>query len=334
MALEPLIIPMFDAAAGPGAWHRVGTPGGFELWHLDAVDPAGTRVIVSFSQGSPLLPGYVQNVRAYLSDPTHRLPPAPGDYSCVHVAVYQNRRPAVRRTVHFPAREFSASSSDFAVSIGPNRLEKNGDELNLAIQYRDRLALQLRFIPRFSAEPLQTRVRHPRRMDFWTIAHPLCDVRGEIRIGRTAPGDAIRFEGAGYCEHLYGSGPVGKGPQPWIRGRVLAKNQCAAFQFSRDANLVIADKSGIRKIDSPLAASASKVRTAWGMAYPASIDFKSGIALRRPRVIDSTPFCVRVIYDATIGGNRGEGLLEVMSPHRLDWPIIGTLVNRGIEREI
>jgi carotenoid 1,2-hydratase len=332
MNIEPVIVPMFDAAAPADAWHGVRGPGGFEFWHMDAADASGTRVIVSISHGSPLLPKYIQAVRAYLADPTRRLPPAPADFSCVHLAVYQNRRPPLRWTVQYPAEQFAASSTELKLAIGPNRLEKIGDELLLTAQYRDRIAIDLRFTPRFSTKSFQTRVRHPRRLDFWTVANPLCDVRGEIRLGRTAPGDAIRFEGAGYCEHLYGPGPVGKGPQPWIRGRALAKNQCAAFQFGQYAHLVVADNSGIRQIDSPLAASASKVRTGWGMAYPASIDFNWGIALRRPRVIDSTPFFVRVIYDAVIRGNRGEALCEVMSPHRLDWPVVGAMVQRSVTR--
>ena len=56
------------------------------------------------------------------------------------------------------------------------------------------------------------------------------------------------------------------------------------------------------------------------------------LSLGNPRLIDSSPFYLRLIYDATTRGKAGTAFCEVAYPHRLRWPILGRMIEMSIAK--
>ncbi|MDB5298333.1 MAG: hypothetical protein JWO31_4316 [Phycisphaerales bacterium] len=208
----------------------------------------------------------------------------------------------------------------------------------------------------------------------WVVADPLCDVSGTIHLGpapvtradgsvpltaagaaagaedRPAVGQTIAFAGRGYHDHNYGTAPIGPGLKRWVWGRAIVPGAPAAgggdrmytFHFARardrrlpdEVHLVRADAAG--RADVPVAAAAVdwSRRSPLGLAYPAAINFPPYLALSNPRVIDSTPFYLRLVYDAAVdgGASRTTAFCEVAYPHRLRWPVLGRMIELSIHR--
>jgi hypothetical protein len=170
---------------------------------------------------------------------------------------------------------------------------------------------------------------------YWVIANPLCEVGGEIRLptGRT-----IRLDGLGYHDHRYGTGPIGPGVRRWLCGRVLQDNQAVAFQITTpsqpdqvdEAHVFKADHSAAGAIAAPRITWGSDRFTAWGLSYPTAVDIGRTLILRQPRLLDCSPFCMRLMYDAFVDGESASALCQIVYPHRLTWPILGRWIEKSI----
>ncbi len=178
----------------------------------------------------------------------------------------------------------------------------------------------------------------------WVIADPLCSVEGSIRIGSRSDAGAtdrqIAFTGRGYHDHNYGTAPIGPGLKRWFWGRVLFDDRMVTFHYARardaslpdEVHIVAAGPEG--QID--LAPKHCDVvwdrRTPLGLAYPSAARFDSILELSNPRLVDSAPFYMRLVYDAVVDGRRGTAFCEAAYPHRLRWPVLGRMIEMSIEK--
>jgi len=339
---------LFDELAFADGWHRVAAPGGYETWQFDAQSyDERLRLFAILMQGGVFHPQYARRSTAYLARPTRHNPPLPADYPCLHLAVHEDGRLISRTMTQYAPAQFEGSPASCQVAIGPNRLQCHDGELLLHVEAltapasRTSLSAELVFRPRFSHAPVQQeifRLTPNHAQHHWIVAHPLCDVDGEIRIPFKNGHRMVRLRGHGYRDHLYGSGPIGTAVRQWISGRILLPAQSLAFQLAQpmqfglptQAHVLIADSQGVRAAAASLAALGPPRRTGWGLPYPTTVDVDMGLLLRRPRVIDSAPAYARLQYDAYVNGQLATAICQAISPRRLSGPILGRLIESQI----
>lgn len=354
------------AGASPDAGHGVTAPGGYEWWHFEAADAAGhVRLVATLYDGFPFHPAYLRAHARYLRRPTRVAPAGPALFPCVSFAVYEDGRPASRFLTQYPPGSFRASDERPEVRVGPNVLQRGAEgTLRLAVTDTPGRATRegstrpettspaatLSFRPLLPCPPLERRFLSHELTGadhYWVLANPLCDVEGTVRVPCPgAPGGerAIAFRGRGYHDHHYGTGPIGPGLRRWIRGHAVFTDQARTFHLAhpRDArrraerHLIVSDSSAVRDLTVCRADTGREVRAGWGLSYPATIELcgerpDEGLRLTNGRVIDGTPFSVRLTYDATDGRHlTGRAFCEIMYPRRLRWPALGRLIERSI----
>jgi len=174
----------------------------------------------------------------------------------------------------------------------------------------------------------------------WVIANPLCDVSGVIELFDPDAGKprVIDFNGRGYHDHNYGTGPLGPGLKRWIWGRVLFEDRVFTFHFARpsdrrlqdEVHLVEAGCEQIREHEVKRADVDWSARNALWLEYPKHLRFDDAIELHNPRLVDSSPFYLRLIYDAVCCGRKGSAFCEVAYPNRLRWPVLGRMIEMSI----
>ena len=347
------------------AWHNVTAPGGYEWWYFDAEDVEHDRQIVAMLfDGCPFHSGYLRKYFAYARNPTRVPPPRPSEYICAYFAVYHAGQIEHQFMTQYPADVFEGRLEKRHVTIGANRFAAGNAlqrlELTMggidwkSVQRSRRLRKQmqkeislwadLRFLPRFASAPAQHELFSREFAGSggahrWIIANSLCDVEGDILM----PGSGhIRFRGRGYHDHQFGTGPIGSGIKQWFRGRLLLNDRCITFQLvhprdrrrEAEMHLVEIDAGGARQIDvepSQIAVDWSQRTWAW-LRYPNVVRLGDVLALANPRVIDSSWFNLRIIYDASLRGQRGTALCELTYPHRLRWPLLGRTIERSIDK--
>lgn len=355
-------VSLYRTALHPDAWHEVRAPGGYEWWYFDAEDPqTDTQIVAIFLEGFIFHPGYLRHHARFERRPTKRAPALPGDYPCAYLVVYRNGRILHQFMTQYRPDQFSASRERPSVSIGPNTMrvnERGGYVLELSgapwkltgrgpkTMHDQVLDASLTFAPTINNAPIE-RVFLSRAMTgaehHWVIARPMCHVEGTIRL-RTGEAelDRIAFTGEGYHDHNYGTAPIGPGLRRWIWGRAMIDGRAITFHHAvpRDASLpmethlIRADASGVEDLDVP--AGQVKVdwrkRTALLLRYPRALDFGHELRLSNPRVVDSAPFYMRVVYEAESHGQRGSAFCEVAYPHRLRWPVLGRMIEMSIDK--
>ncbi|MDB5325767.1 MAG: hypothetical protein JWM57_1336 [Phycisphaerales bacterium] len=363
-------LPLFTPNAIADASHAVRAPGGYEWWYFDAEDPAtDTQIVAIYLHGFIFHPGYLRAYKKFIRRPTKTLPPLPDNYACMYFVVYRGGKILTQSMTHYRASQYAAASDRVDVGIGPNTLTKNNatGTLNLHVDTtpwkltgrgpqtltNERLVADIAFIPSLAHSPCERRFlsREMTHADHhWVIANPLCDVKGTITI---APADSaaaanagvsetIKFAGRGYHDHNYGTAPLGPGLAKWIWGRALVGDGMAAkvvtfhYAVPRDksllpeSHLVIASEQGVEeKSIKPLIAFDR--RTALGLAFPSRIEWPGVMALSNPRVIDPSPFYLRLQYDADVNGQRTTAFCEAAYPHRLRWPVLGRMIEMSID---
>ncbi len=346
---------MYSTPVHPDGWHAVTAPGGYEWWYFDAEDLAtDTRVVAILFQGFVFHPGYLRRHARYLRNPTKRLPALAAEYPCAYLVVYRDGRIWRQFMTQYPAGEFEASSDSPMVRVGPNRLRPEGGDLKLELTgspWRvtgrgpkliegETLSASLTFRPTIDHTPVE-RTFLSRRMTGadhkWILANPLCGVTGEIRCG----GETIALSGRGYHDHNYGTGPLGPGLKRWMWGRVLLDDRMMTFHFVQpregrlgdEAHLVEVDGAGAREHEDARVMADWSGRTGLGLRYPRAMEFSAGgLTLSNPRVVDPSPFYLRLVYDAQWGASRGEAMCEIAYPHRLRWPVLGRMIEMSIDR--
>jgi carotenoid 1,2-hydratase len=357
MPTLPLLIP----TSVPDAAHQVTAPGGYEWWYFDAEDAANDRQIVAILfDGFVFHPGYLRAYARYFRNPTRTAPPLPSQYRCAYFVVYERGKILSQFMCQYPHADFRARTDRPDVVLGSNQFHLADDgSLNLRMRGRpwvltwhgpkhltsQTLAGEFLFKPRFAHAPME-RTFLSRQMTgadhHWVIANPLCDVSGVIELFDAEVGKpkVIEFSGRGYHDHNYGTGPLGPGLKRWIWGRVLMNDRVSTFHFARprdaaladEVHLVHGDAGGTREIAVAKVDADWSRRNALGLAYPAHMKLDDALELHNPRLIDSSPFYLRMIYEATCAGSNGTAFCEVAYPHRLRVPILGRMIEMSIGR--
>jgi carotenoid 1,2-hydratase len=349
------IVPMMTPTDVPDAWHAVTAPGGYEWWYFDA-EAGDLRVVAILFEGFVFHPGYLRAYKRYTRRPTRVPPPVPGGFPCAYLVVY--RGSAIVAQFMTQAESFAASADSVDVTVGANRLLQEADgALRLSLGGTpwvltgrgpktlagQTLSAELTFRPRLRHPPMERTFfdRSWSGADHrWVLANPLCDVTGAIAI--TGGSDPVRlpFDGRGYHDHNYGTGPIGPGLRRWMWGRVLTADHVVTFHLAQprdrslpdELHLVEADAFGVREVDCDRAAVDWSKMTATGLRYPATV--RAGIlSLRDPVVVDASPFYLRVAYTATVRGETAQAFCEVAYPHRLRWPVLGRMIEMSIGRD-
>lgn len=355
-------LPLYHhAVRNPDAWHNVTAPGGYEWWYFDAEDTENDRQLVAILfDGFVFHPGYLRRYFQFDRRPTCVKPPLPREYVCAYCVVYHGGKIEHQFMTQYPAEQFEARQETRHVQIGPNRFSAGDarEPLELFVsgtpwkltgrgpqlQSQNSLMASLTFQPRFNHAPGE-REFFSRQLagaeHRWVIANPSCDVSGEITVSTAGAADLrILFRGRGYHDHNFGTGPIGPGIGQWFWGRVLMEDRCATFHFARprdwkleaEMHLIEVDSSGAHEIDVEKCEIDWSRRTATWLKYPDRANFQGVLRLENPRVIDSSPFYLRLIYDATLRGATAKAFCEVAYPHRLRWPVLGRMIEMSIDK--
>ncbi len=352
-------IPLYDPNPVADASHDVRAPGGYEWWYFDAEDPAtDTQVVAIYLHGFVFHPGYLRAIGHYLKRPTKRTPPVASDFPCMYLCVYRGGKIAHQFMTQYKPADFRSSKDALDVAIGPNRLTRQGDALRLNLTGTpwqltwqgpktltdQSLTADLTFTPTFSHAPAE-RVFLSRAMTGadhrWVIANPRCEVSGSIELSRgAAGGEKISFAGRGYHDHNYGTGALGPGLRHWIWGRAILDDRVMTFHYAiptdrslpDEIHLVEADAADFREIPVDRVSADWSGRTGVNVRYPKRLAFDESLVLTSPRVIDSSPFYMRLMYEATVRGQRAQAFCEVASPNRLRWPILGRMIEMSIDK--
>ena len=349
------IVPMFTPNPIADAWHQVTAPGGYEWWYFDAEDPAtDTQVVAIFLEGFVFHPGYLRAVARYQRRPTVTPPPRAGDFPCAYLCVYRNGKIAHQFMTQYKPADFSASREAAAVTIGENllrvdetgayRLSLSGHPWELTWQgpktHRDRtLAADFTFTPRYAHPPAERRFLSEAMTGadhHWVIASPSCGVTGRVTIA----GETIDFAGRGYHDHNYGTGPLGPGLARWIWGRVIDETGVRTFHHAVPRDTSLPAETHLVRADSTASVEVpvKQVNADWsrsnatGLAYPDFLAFDDALVLRKPRVIDSTPFYLRLQYD--VANSASKAFCEVAYPHRLRWPVLGRMIEMSFDKRL
>jgi hypothetical protein len=346
-------IPLYNSnPAHPDASHDVRSPGGYEWWHFDAEDAQQDIQIVGvLAQGYPFHPGYLRRYFRYLRAPTRRLPPLPQQYPCAHFAVYRGGRLLHQFINCYSAGSLIAHTQRPQVSLGPNEFV-GGPELMLSlsgapsvptalgakVHSQQRLGGQFNFSPLLTMPPFERIIRWPQLrgggQHHWVLTSPLCAVRGTIRCN----GAAIDFNGLGYHDHRYGTAPAGACLKRGLRGRVVFDDTVCAFHFARSAHQSLPDdihllectQAGVHECRIGGISADWSARTGWMLRYPRRVDFADVLRLENPKVLDSSPWKVRLLYQAQHRGRAGRALCEIDYPRRLQAPLLGRLIERSM----
>jgi hypothetical protein len=348
----PLYSPI-DARAG-GAWphasHHVTAPGGYEWWHLEAEDvDAGRLVVATLYDGYPFHPKYLRDHARYLRRPTRVAPAVPSQYPCVAFAVYEHGRRVAGFLRQYPPGSFvDAADTASGLRVGPNALKP---DVAGALRLDFPGAAALSFVPSVAAaHPAVWRGRPPEGAGggdhHWAIAAPGFGVTGTVVIpDGSRGGREVAFRGRGLQVHHYGTSPLGSGLRRWVQVRAVFGNAARVFLVTRpsdrtlpgERHLIVADGTGGRDLGVQEVATHAGVRAKWGLLYPSRVDVRGdaagdGLRLTNGRVIDATPFSLRVAYDATDGLTGGRAVCDIIYPRRLRAPVFGRIVERSIGR--
>ncbi len=352
-------VSLFHEPSLPDAWHQVTAPGGYEWWYFDAEDTGGElRMVAIFFQGFVFHPGYLREFAKYHRRPTRNAPPLPCDYPCVYFVLYRGSEIVAQFMSQFPADQFAASTDRADVSIGANQLRSSEDgslEIQLAgtpwiltgqgpkLLKDQNLSANFHFTPRFKHPPIQ-RTFFSRQWSGadhqWIIANPLCSVTGQVELRTGNRLKSFALNGRGYHDHNFGTGPIGPGLKRWMWGRLLMEDHVAMFHFAQPKDATIADEIHLLEAE-PFGIREHQVhrfnadwcrRTSTLLHYPAWVE-AGPLQLINPKVIDASPFYLRLSYDASLRGTSATAFCEIAYPHRLRWPILGRMIEMSINAD-
>ena len=350
-----LTVPMYTTPPLPDASHRVGAPGGYEWWYFDAEDAStDTRVVAILFDGFVFHPGYLRAIESFRKHPTKVTPPLPGEYPCAYLAVYRQNKLLGQFMSQFPAGSCIASTEVLDVAVGPNSVRRQADgAIQVSMTGRpwvltgrgpktlidQTLSAELTFKPRFEHPPEPRRFLSREMTDAdhcWILANPLCDVTGNVRLTN----DTMPIIGRGYHDHNLGTGPIGDGLQRWMWGRVLEPDRVTTFHAAtpidphlpQELHLMESDNTGAHVISATSSHGDWNRLSSMLLRYPGSWSIDDRLTLRNPKVIDSTPFYLRLLYDATLNGRSTQAFCEIAYPHRLRWPVLGRMIEMSIDR--
>lgn len=354
-------VELFNRDAAPDGWHDVRSPGGYEWWYFDAEDAAtDTQVVAIFMQGFIFHPGYLRQYERYHRHPTRFVPPVAGDFPCVYLCVYRGGRVWKQFFTQYRAEDFSAATDRCEVRIGDRTLVRaDGDRYEISLEGTpweitargpvriegETLGALFTFDarPGHLSAPALDRFFLSREMTGaehrWVLAAPRCEVVGTIRIA----GETISFAGHGYHDHNYGTAPIGEGLARWTWGRAMfGEDRVVTFHHAEpcerslplETHLLEARGDSIREVpvDRVIADWSAVCNPAMRLRYPRTLHFGDALRLSGPRVIDPSPFYLRLQFDAESFGERSTAFCEIAYPHRLRWPLLGRMIEMSFDK--
>jgi hypothetical protein len=316
-------LPLFDPApAKPFRPHAIRAPGGYETWRFAAHDPANQIwITANFDRGFACRE-YIRRYLRYRRWPTRFPPPLPKDYlgirGWIRLRDWQTSWSAQIDPAMF------VDLDDGGIEMGPNRFFHSvAGGMNVRSS-----GINLVFNPRHPQEPLEsnTTPAYPEKGEThrWIIPDGLCDVTGTIQIGETK----LAFAGTGVRDQQYGTSPRLRGS---FGGYLIVKDKALIFQTTDPTHVVTTDATSL-KIESEAAPRTHRHRSMWGLSYPHELKLKGEALLWNPKIIQSNPSSARVEYDADWQGERAVAMCEVAAPHRIGWPIVGSLIELAANR--
>jgi hypothetical protein len=354
-------LPLFTVPATPMGWHQVQAPGGYETWRFDAEDASGdVRFTAELVEGCCWHRGYQAAYRAFGRRPTRRRPPLPADWPCVHVAIRRRSQPPQRFVWTAEAKDFLASASSAAVSIGACKATPLPDgPIRLVLcsppskSGATPFSASFDFLPIHPPSPplrspLFARPHRPLATPtrwggehWWLTPAPLCEVRGTLQLaGDANPASAqtLQFAGRGMHDRTFGTAPPGLELKRTMRGRVLLADRTIAFQLAIPtrtqrtiAHLLEFDASAAAP--SPIRAARAAVqwdgRTTTQMRFPTRLGFaEQAIELANPTAMEIEPHALHLLYEVTLGGKpiAARAECEVTYPRRLRWTSVNRLM--------
>src|SRR5205085_709989 len=100
----------------------------------------------------------------------------------------------------------------------------------------------------------------------------------------------------------------------------------AEAALADEVHLVEADGTGVRQLD----VGRRPVRFPTGLGgrlpYPSYVLAGDVLRLERPRVMDPTPFGLRLTYDALCRGRPGTAFCQAAAPDRFRWSVLGRAI--------
>jgi hypothetical protein len=301
-------LPLFDPLALADAAHRVRAPGGYELWRFIVRDSTGdTWVIATFQLGFACR-AYIRRYFAFRRRPTRRAPPLPSEYPAVTIWICANGR-VTASTARFDPTDFFADGN--RIRIGAHEFTR---QANGAIHLQTN-CLDMRLHPRFACAPVQHALSGSAEAGSthqWLLGDGVCQVNGTIRLDA----GSAALVGTGIHDQQFGSTPM---LAHCLRGYFFFADRAISFQQFDQMHIARIAPGSITVQTDPIAA-ALRSRTPWGIAYPRVIALSGGAVLENPRVVHSTPTLGLILYQATLGSERGTALCEIGAAHRMAWP--------------
>lgn len=289
--------------------HRVGAPGGYEVWHFHAEDLSqGIRIAASFHDGLASHPDYVRRYRAYRRRPTRNAPPTPSEYPGLKVDVLADEKRLGGATMYLPPGALRVENE--SVAFDSNRAVFRGGEIDLNIAVREQaLTVELKFQPVLPVtRPVEISLGSAAHI--WIAARPLCNVSGQIRRGERT----IAFEGLGQHNHYYGLEPMLAQAKTWLRGCVLFPRAAESFGAVDEKAIVLsADENGMQTADDAIADIDWKKPLLGGRPYPLSMKLGEKLMLRNPRIATAYTGQMQIIYDAYVDGEQATARVEMDS---------------------
>jgi carotenoid 1,2-hydratase len=154
--------------------------------------------------------------------------------------------------------------------------------------------------------------------------------------------DRLELAGHGYHDHNYGTAPIRQGLHRWIWGRAMFGDRVLTFHHAEpktrglptETHLVEVTDAGARDIavTGVEADWSLRCKPAMMLSYPSTLGFGDDLTLSNPRVIDPSPFYLRLVFDAVSRGQSSQAFCEIAYPHRLTWPLLGRMIEMSFDK--
>jgi carotenoid 1,2-hydratase len=311
---------MPETAAPPPFDHPV-SPGGYQWWYLDALDPEGQRgiVVIAFV-GSVFSPYYFRSRRRNQANPE--------DFCAVNVGLYRRLGKAWCMTER---RSASVVRDNRNFRIGPSALRWDGSELVIGLRERcapfgKALRGEVRARPLIFSSldvALDRSGRHR-----WTPWAPLAHVEVDL----TEP--EVSWHGRGYMDANRGEEPLDRGFDGWSWSRIEdagvvdIEYELWARDGGRRALALRFDANGCA-MRTPGARFGLPV-TAWRLSREA----RGHAPPKLVRTLEDTPFYARSLLSVEGAGGCALGVHEALSLQRFRRAWVRSLLPFRMPREL
>ena len=213
------------------------TPGAHEWWYFDAISADGRDVVVIvWYAGLPFDPSYGVAALRHLKHPGKTPAPRALDHSAIGFSWYREGKTMAYALNGFKADHFQYQADPFAVTVGHNRVERDGQgyRLNVTTPTVEGKPIQasFRFLPADANEPFERDLGSTQAPHWWVLAASDCRVEGKIEVGDTS----MEFIGRGYHDHNAGAEEMSLAMKRWEWGRVHRGSRTDVYYMSEARN--------------------------------------------------------------------------------------------------